>query len=243
METAQCKVSFNGIVQNPSFLQQSVSQVQESTQTQTLWAAHGGCAAVAWGILVPLAIGSSIIRETLESIGLPNGVWFQIHRGLNTIAALLTICAFGIAVHLINEAGKEHFTGGTHLTLGLVIFILTLLQALNGILRPHLPPAVDSTSATNKEVDEEGAEEDAVNGEKEEAPSEPKSQKRVLWEYGHRILGAAVLAMAWWQVQSGFGLFASFFVTDLRGAFWGVVGAITAVVVLVKIYQVMRKSN
>lgn len=123
VETAQCQVTFNGLVQNPSFLQQTVTKAPSTTNTETLWAAHGGCAAVAWGILVPLAIGSSIIRETLESLGLPKGAWFQLHRGLNTIAALLTICAFGIAVHLIQDAGRDHFTGGTHLTLGLVIFV------------------------------------------------------------------------------------------------------------------------
>lgn len=237
VETAQCQVMFNGVVQNPNFLQQTVDEIVDNTET--LWAAHGGCAAVAWAILVPLAIGSSIIRDTLQSMGLPPGAWFMLHRGLNTLALLLTICAFGIAVYIIGDQGRAHFSGGVHVTLGLIIFILTVLQALNGMFRPHVPAAAaPDTSDTKKEDDEEDAEEEAVVKEQE-----PKSQIRVIWEYGHRILGVVLLAMAWWQVQSGFGIFFERFGTDLRAAFWAVVGVITGVVAVVKIYQVMQKQN
>ena len=114
--------------------------VSVSDDNHSMWVAHGMCAAIAWAILVPLAVGASIIRSLLEFMGLPKGMWFQIHRGLNMIAAILTICSFSIAVYLFNEEpGAVNFTELTHHTLGLIIFILTLLQAISGICRPHLP--------------------------------------------------------------------------------------------------------
>jgi hypothetical protein len=47
---------------------------------KNLWQAHGFMMAVAWGIIVPIAIGSSILRSLL-----PNTMWFSFHFGLNSL--------------------------------------------------------------------------------------------------------------------------------------------------------------
>jgi hypothetical protein len=75
----------------------------EEKDYKMYWAAHGICASIAWAILVPLAIGSSMLRKELVKAGFSEGFWFQLHRALNLIAAILTIIAFAIAVHVIRE--------------------------------------------------------------------------------------------------------------------------------------------
>jgi cytochrome b561 len=185
---------------------------------------------------VPLAVGSSIIgRVLVETFGLPQGAWFQIHRGLNMIAAILTLVAFAIAFYLINQLpGAKHFFEITHHFIGLVIFVLTLLQAGAGIFRPHLPhtPEPDDEQSV---ADEEAAVEKTA-----EEPAK-KSTLRIMWEYGHRIVGVVLLAMAWWQVQNGLGLFAQRFDTsDLKGVFFAVIGVIVGAVVVLRVYQACK---
>jgi hypothetical protein len=220
-------------------------EFESETSDRKLWTAHGATAATAWGILVPLAIGSSLIRKILEAIGLPKGFWFQLHRGLNALAAILTIVSFSIAVHIFNKEGEdEHFTEETHHTVGLVIFILTLLQALNGFFRPHLPH-------TEKHVVDNGDDEEDENQDRnlEDEPTHvviaEKSTARIVWEFGHRILGVSLLAMTWWQVQSGLGLFVDHFgdATNLSPVFFGVAGGICAVsLVLFAVQTIVMKE-
>jgi hypothetical protein len=131
---------------NPSALgSDGVTQAKDFTN---LWKAHGACMAVAWAILVPLGIGSSVVRN-LSPFLQNGGMWFQIHRTLNSIGVALTIAGFGIAVHVYKQekgSSVKHFSDERHHTMGLVIFIFALLQALNGIFRPHLPHAATASS-------------------------------------------------------------------------------------------------
>jgi hypothetical protein len=222
----QCKViSDTGVVTSGTDTEAGVVSV--SDDNRSLWVAHGACAAAAWAILVPLAVGASLIRSLLEYMGLPKGLWFSIHRGLNMIAALLTICSFAIAVYVFNEQpGSTNFTELTHHTLGLVIFILTLLQAISGMCRPHLPHSNLPTVHIDADYESNLAFEEAPKA----APAGAKSTKRIVWEYGHRIVGVAILGMAWWEVQDGISLFLERFPDsyDLTPVFWAVVGSISA---------------
>jgi hypothetical protein len=230
---------------------------KKSSPDRELWTAHGAMAATAWGILVPLAIGSSLIRKLLEAIGLPKGSWFQLHRGLNALAAILTIVSFSIAVYTLSKEGyEEHFSVDSHHTVGLVIFILTLLQALNGVFRPHLPPDTEELRiAAVKSNDDNTVEEEAQQqrGNDNLQTAEPrnlvanKSTARVVWEYGHRILGVGLLAMSWWQVQRGLGLFVARFqdANNQSSVFFGVAGGICAIVFILFIVQmfVLKKTR
>jgi hypothetical protein len=152
------------------------------------------------------------------------------HRYMGTHDELFTAIAFALAVHALNDSGvTDHFSLLTHHTIGLVIFIASVVQGLNGVLRPHLPSAhADSDK-----------EDDAENGEANKTkPTLMKSVTRVAWECGHRFIGVALLACAWWQVQSGLELFTvRFNEEDLRGVFWGIALGITGLIIILYGYQ------
>jgi hypothetical protein len=217
------------------------------------WIAHGVCASIAWTILVPIAIGSSMLRKTISSDE-TSKLWFQIHRSLNTLAAILTVIAFGIAVHVIRaEDGKSAWTGDDpHFTVGLVIFVVTLLQALSGMFRPHLPkkvtpevntePTVGVKDLEDSEEAEDKEDEDVVKDKPVvAAEQEKKSLMRKLWEYHHRFFGVGLLATAWWQIHSGWILMEEEVGGENVGnAFLGVAGGISGVVVLLFVFQEVR---
>lgn len=194
-----------------------------STRRQKLWKAHGWFAAIAWGLLSPLAVASSVLRQFFPT----EGMWFQVHQGLNMMVILLTTVSFVIAVVAINQetpdgGEKNHFNksfSNGHRTIGLVIFILALLQALGGILRPHLP-------TRPKPVDEE-------DGLDVSAP-EPKSSSRVLWEIFHKIAGLSILCLCWYQVQLGIKTYSNIFAGGEVGAelaaFWAVAGTLAIMI-------------
>jgi hypothetical protein len=219
------------------------------------WIAHGVCASIAWTILVPIAIGSSMLRKQFSS-GEGATLWFQIHRSLNTLAAMLTIVSFGIAVHIIRaEDGKSNWKEQTHFTVGLVIFIVTLLQAISGMIRPPLPKKVkpEATVVKDLEDSEEAADEEdqpknaGVDIDKPAAAAveEKKSLLRRMWEYHHRFFGLGLLATAWWQIHSGWELMVSEVGgEDVAGnAFLGVAGGISGVIVLLYVFQEVRTKK
>lgn len=101
------------------------SVVESESANRNKWIAHGVCMALAWAILIPLGIGSSLLRSLLPS----GGIWFQLHRGLNVLGIVLVMSGFGIAVNVMNsDGGTEHFTGNRHRTLGLVVTMFAFFQ-------------------------------------------------------------------------------------------------------------------
>lgn len=266
---------------NPSAL--SSDGITQAKDYTNLWKAHGACMAVAWAILVPLGIGSSFVRNLFPFLQ-KGGTWFQIHRILNSIGVALTIAGFGIAVHTYKQekgSSVKHFSDQRHHTMGLVIFIFALLQALNGIFRPHLPHAAATSStkpdpsATVEEpavgppkIQEPGYDGSATGaGEDDEnaalksaqvassttanaaaqepatAPAEEKSKLRIAWEYFHRVLGVVTVVMAWFNCDSGIGLyddrFDDFFLSE--PALWGIILGITCVVLVLGVYVRFKK--
>ena len=154
---------------------------------QSLWKAHGFLAGIAWGVLSPMAIGASIIRNLFPGAAM----WFNIHRALNMLVILCTIAAFGIAVAAINQetpagASPNHFNPdpNPHRLVGLIIFLVAIVQALLGIFRPRNP--------------------DFSKG-------EIKTMLRKVWEVTHKVLGYSCLGMAIYQVQSGIKIYISIF--------------------------------
>jgi hypothetical protein len=206
---------------------------------KALWMVHGLFMAVSWAILVPLAVGSSILRGLLP---LHEGQWFQIHRGLNGFAVSLTIVAFAIAVSgIADEDGKsaKHFQELTHYKIGLVVFIFALLQALSGIFRPHLP--VKQADVVDNDVPEMEA---------GTRPPEPdthhttkKSMARVAFEYQHRMLGATTIILAWYNCDTGLKAYNDRYQgKDLKGAMWVVIAVIATTIMMLSIYKRTRSS-
>jgi len=235
----QCRILVDGVLQNGGNTEGTSGEIDMGQVNQKLWMAHGICASLAWAILVPLAIGSSILRRVLEQVGFSKSFWFTMHRGLHLMAALLTMIAFILAVVAINEQSTvdpQHFsTSNTkHPVVGLVIFLLTMLQALGGLVRPHAP----SVSPVSK-VQEKDEETMAAAVVKAASKVETKSGVRRVWEIGHRVVGTTLLGMAWWQIQSGWNLYAErvTFEDSLTSVFWSVVGSLCGILVGLFVYQ------
>jgi hypothetical protein len=191
------------------------------TRNRVLWKAHGWCAALAWGFLSPIAIGVAMLRYWF-----PDGLWLTIHQYLNYSVVVLTIMAFAFGVAAIQSetpAGGDalHFSAShaPHRLIGLVLFLLVVFQTVAGQFRPHNP-----------------------------AKGEKKSLTRRSWEVLHKILGRSLLAIAWYQVQSGIQLYQNLFAdsaaTNLSAIFWGLVGTITGIsVVGVVVTKFVKKTD
>ena len=157
------------IVVNLSSGSSEVGQVPN----MSAWLAHGICAFVAWGVLAPTAVQSALMRALFKG-----KLWFQIHQYFNSLAFILTIASFAIAVAFTQKEGSQHFTNN-HEKMGLAMFIMVALQVLGGGLRPHVP-----------------------------AQGEEKTTVRKGWEIGHRVLGLTLLACGFWQMYAGIQLYA-----------------------------------
>lgn len=176
---------------------------------------HGILMALAWGVLCPLAIGASILRKQLFANN--PGMFFQVHRALNTAVVLLTIVAFAVAIRATNIENLDHFTTdvSNHRALGLILFILAFFQACNGALRPGLPHKPENTP--------------------EDAPLPPKSSARKFWEVGHRVLGLSVLIAAWVNCTTGIEQYSMKFDAEQdkwTTVFWTIAGILAGIIVL-----------
>ena len=69
---------------------------------------------LAWGVFAPFAVQSSLLRTLL-----PDGLWFNLHRGFNALGFSLFICAFSVAVAFTTKEGGPHFDNN-HERMGLV---------------------------------------------------------------------------------------------------------------------------
>jgi type VI protein secretion system component VasK len=174
-----------------------------------------------------------------EKAGVHESLWFKIHFTLNLIAALLTAAAFGIAVFLIREAdGKSTWTEYPHFIVGLVVFILTMLQALIGMFRPHHAAPIKPEQEEEQAEDENGEAETEVKLTKENVHE--KSTLRVMWEAKHRLFGVSLLGMAWYQLYSGWELFEEEDLGENMGKAWlGVGGGLLGVVFLLKAFTMI----
>jgi DOMON domain/Eukaryotic cytochrome b561 len=204
---------------------------------KSLWIAHGILMVIGWTILVPLAVGTAVLRNFLA---LPTGRWFQIHRFLNSIAVACTIAGFSIAVHIIKTedgSSANHFTNTIqHHKIGLVIFLFAILQAVSGFFRPQLPHKPEPAIA-----DEE------ADGDKSPAADDAplkKSPQRIVFEIMHRLTGTCAMVMGWVNVDSGIGLYnQQFGGKDLTPAAWVVSGGIVVVVAICYVYDRLIKKK
>jgi Eukaryotic cytochrome b561 len=225
----------------------------ETEPYQSYWKAHGYLMAISVGVLVPIAVGSSLLRHFLKLTN--NGWWFQIHRFIMVIAALCVVCGFAVAIVALDKTDgseAEHFKG-EHQSYGLAILVLVLVQVLTGILRPHLPSAQhgsvsDDYSTEQGEVVQETPEDgdpEPVSTDKPSSstggePALKKSPQRVAFEIGHRLLAVALIVLAWYNIDLGISLYEeNFDIQDSYStkAFWIVVGGLSGIIAIVYLYQ------
>lgn len=79
----------NGVVATNSSSSGSVTVDGSSTPNKKLWTAHGVFAAVAWGVLAPIAIAASMLRKFFNKCHLPS-IWYVM---MVTLQRLTVTCA------------------------------------------------------------------------------------------------------------------------------------------------------
>ncbi|KNC78237.1 hypothetical protein SARC_09322 [Sphaeroforma arctica JP610] len=128
--------------------------------------AHGILMALAWMLLVPAAILSSIWRSKFDGTK-----WLMIHICFNSFGLILATVGFGLAFLLV--APGNHISASHHI-IGLVVMIFMWLQPLNAAIRPH-PPSIGHS----------------------------RSAFRWVWEIVHKLFGASILLVAFYNIWLG----------------------------------------
>jgi hypothetical protein len=157
-------------------LRRGTSQVAAGAVERAI-VAHAVLMALAWGVVFPAAAAAA---RHLKPLG--GASFFYAHVGLNAVGFILLCAGFGtIYSHVAQDGGSEarHFTGSSHVRLGLAVFILSFFQPLGGMLRPAAPR----------------------DGEK-------PARARRLWELGHKACGRLLLCLGLLAVATGVGIVA-----------------------------------
>ena len=197
-----------------------------SAPNMSAWLAHGIMAFIAWGVLVPLAVQSSMFRSLLPKDTvpmsrisvLPSGkaaLWFKLHRAFNSVAFSLTIALFAVAVAYTAKEKGDHFDK-THQIVGLSMTVMTTMMVVGGVFRPHLPPPHSA---------------------------EKKSKYRQAWEIGHRVKGTVLLALGFWQMWTGIKWYSYKYGvggSDVLIAYWVWIGLMTAMLVIGGVFSMNR---
>jgi Eukaryotic cytochrome b561 len=204
---------------------------------RTLWIVHGVCLALAWILLIPTAIACSVARALIPHS--EKGLWFQLHRGINSVGMVLTVVGIAIAIYAIQAeqgATADHFSKRHH-QIGLAVLIVAVMNAAYGIFRPHAPHAPVEKHPVAVDHNDEEPEEEAGHNKKTTSAAMPmphKSPARLAFEYGHRVLGLTAIILAWFNVASGAELVHRRYVdsvTNYALAAWAVVAVVAAVTI------------
>eukprot|EP00484_Ammonia_sp_Unknown_P029554 CAMPEP_0197038118 /NCGR_PEP_ID=MMETSP1384-20130603/15132_1 /TAXON_ID=29189 /ORGANISM="Ammonia sp." /LENGTH=198 /DNA_ID=CAMNT_0042468511 /DNA_START=18 /DNA_END=614 /DNA_ORIENTATION=+ len=136
----------------------------------SLFEAHGVIMWTAMGFLVPCGI----LARRLKSV-MPHR-WFAWHSTLQSLAVALMIAGFTMAVTFTCLDGMPHFSI-PHKKVGLLLFVLVVLQRINGEARPHAAE-----------------------------PNSIKAHSRTIWEFLHKGLGYIIWIIGQYVLFSGLQL-------------------------------------
>ncbi len=213
--------------------------------TADLWMIHGVSMAAAWGILVPLAIGSVFLRNHVRFLQ-SNARWLRVHLCLATLAAILTGVGYAVAImaESRDEDGRfeenERFDDDFHSLVGIVVLALVFIQVVAGFVRPKpvVTPVETSTEETFEDEEEKHSQDSneigqaGGNDEGDKITESKTCHFRKLWEYAHRLLGILLVALAWFNCHSGIFLFAEYYgpIDNLLKLFWGLTGSLSVTI-------------
>eukprot|EP00531_Pseudo-nitzschia_arenysensis_P011758 CAMPEP_0116132728 /NCGR_PEP_ID=MMETSP0329-20121206/9713_1 /TAXON_ID=697910 /ORGANISM="Pseudo-nitzschia arenysensis, Strain B593" /LENGTH=221 /DNA_ID=CAMNT_0003627283 /DNA_START=160 /DNA_END=825 /DNA_ORIENTATION=- len=209
--------------------------------------------AIAWGILVPLAIGSVFLRNHIALLK-TNARWLRVHHSLATLAAILTGAGYAVAIMAESRdedgrfAENERFDDDFHSLVGIVILALVFIQIIAGFVRPK--PVVVPVENNTEEVFEDEEKHAQDSNEMDQADRNDGSDAttttttsttttkfktwsfRKLWEYTHRLFGMLLIGLAWFNCHTGFFLFAEYYgpIDNLLKLFWGVTGSLSVTI-------------
>ena len=94
-------------------------------------ALHAAAMMLAWGAMLPIGILMARLKGCFS-----DGAWFKIHMILQISGFSLALCGFIVIVVTKVVAKDPHFSG-PHARLGLAVTIMSIVQPVWGLLRPH----------------------------------------------------------------------------------------------------------
>ncbi len=212
--------------------------------TTDLWMIHGVSMAAAWGILVPLAIGSVFLRNHVRFLE-SNARWLRVHLCLATLAAILTGVGYAVAIMAESRdedgrfAENESFDDDFHSLVGIAVIALVFIQVVAGFFRPKPMVAPVETSTEENFEDEEKHSQDSNeigqaggNDEGDKITESNTCNFRKLWEYTHRLFGFLLVGLAWFNCHSGIFLFAEYYgpIDNLLKFFWWLTGSLSVTI-------------
>jgi hypothetical protein len=170
---------------------------EEAKRFQQALKAHGIIAALAFGLIMPLAIAASALRKFLDFDLCGKKAWMQLHFFLNLLSFALASTLLGVVFKAKNDVGAKHLSN-MHEKIGLTLYILMTLQVISGLIRPSPSPQkgrlhsdVEETSHNETDLESDGKE------------IVKKSRKRTIWESGHKVLGLVMIALILFTLKSG----------------------------------------
>ncbi|BGO98767.1 hypothetical protein NBRC10513v2_003162 [Rhodotorula toruloides] len=196
--SAAYAVAANATSTPPPQTQQAPPPSAAARRRRRIFIAHAALGGLAFAIIVPLAILTA-------RFGRERFAWLPPHAALQLLAASMVITTFALAV---SQTGN--LFADLHQRLGLVLFLLVVLQLLLGYLAHFtLPSALTSCSPSL---------------------SRPRpSFARAI----HILLGLTILALGWVQIHTGIKKGGEWYRATLgmeevpravRGVFWTLVG-------------------
>lgn len=123
---------------------------------------HGSLMLISWGFLLP---SGTIFARFFKHR--PDGLWFQIHKVVQSIGLFIAVIGFIIALRNFNVFGDKGYNNYRHGICGCITMGLGILQPISACLRP------DATE-----------------------PGGKPTMARKLWEYWHKGAGYAAVIMA-----------------------------------------------
>eukprot|EP01129_Flabellula_baltica_P010746 TRINITY_DN4577_c0_g1_i1.p1 TRINITY_DN4577_c0_g1~~TRINITY_DN4577_c0_g1_i1.p1 ORF type:complete len:415 (-),score=68.41 TRINITY_DN4577_c0_g1_i1:97-1341(-) len=106
----------------------STGRTSEGTDLKIV---HGIGMFIAWTLVLP--IGILCARYLKRS---PDALWWLIHRVSQPVGFGIALISLGIIIYETQAVGSDHFASA-HPIGGLVLMIITLIQFIAAILRPH----------------------------------------------------------------------------------------------------------
>lgn len=209
----------------------SSSAAQENHEAA--FAAHGLFAILSFLVVLPMALVSAWFRTLIPRF------WIYIHVICNMLAAFfVTISiasAFGGVILRSKDASEvDHAHAGhmsiVHHWIGLVLFIILLIQVISGFNRPPLEPVNEDDSENS---DNDYGKRSCCCG-----IIPLPSDARATWHCFHYITALVIIGMSLYQLQSGLRLFTTEYGTGNTETalivFWVWVGIIAALLLLIK---------
>lgn len=170
---------------------------------------HVMCMYISWGFLLP---AGALIAMCFRNAFKDGTMWFQLHVVFQMTGMVLMV----VGTIVIFMYTSLHFDG-VHKILGLVAFIIGILQVLNAFFRPKHSGDEDET----------------------------KSTSRYLWELFHKNGGRLVIVLAWVNVFLGIRLLESLHGASptLGGALAAVQGTIIAILTAVAVWRKVKGDS